>query len=144
MRELSNKQRRAFCHAYLQCMDPLRAAARAGLEDGYALLETAEVQKELAWMRQAADRELKREDVLRGLARLAFATGEGLEAALAEEGTARMDLSAAAEVKRSANGAVEIRLVDRIKALATLYELLGSGESEGAEAFFRALEEAGE
>lgn len=147
MKELSGKQRKAFCRAFLRSMDPRRAAEEAGAEDGYALLETAEVRKELEWMRQAMDRELRREDVLRGLARLAFSTAEGLEECLfsPEDGKSRrMDLSAVAEVKRGANGTVEIKFVDRIKALATLYELLGSGENEGAEAFFRALQEAGE
>lgn len=128
-------------------MDPRRAAEEVGAEDGYALLETAEVRRELEWMRQAAGRELRREDVLRGLARLAFSSAEGVEETLfarEESGGRGMDLSAVAEVKRGANGTVEIKFVDRVKALATLYELLGSGETEGAEAFFRALQEAGE
>lgn len=146
MRELSGKRRRAFCRAFLRCMDPGRAAAEVGLEDGYRLLETAAVKRELTQMRSNMDRELRREDVLRGLARLAFFAPEGLGEALEseEEGLRGLDLSAVAEVKRSANGALELKFVDRVKALATLYELLGSGENEGAEAFFRALEEAGE
>ena len=147
MKELSGKQRKAFCRAFLKCMDPKHAAEEVGVEDGYALLETAEVRRELEWMRQAVDRELRKEDVLRGLARLAFSSAEGLEDSLfskEEGGCRKADLSAVAEVKKGSNGTVEIKFVDRIKALATLYELLGSGETEGAEAFFRALQEAGE
>lgn len=130
----------------MQSMDPVRAAAEIGAEDGYGLLETAEVKNELERMRTAMDRELKREDVLRGLARLAFSGAEGLSGLLlAEEGGAeKAALNAVSEIRRNANGTVEVKMVDRVKALATLYELLGSGESEGAEAFFRALEEAGE
>lgn len=146
MKRLSEKQRKAFCRVFLQSMDPVRAAAEIGAEDGYGLLETAEVKNELERMRAAMDRELKREDVLRGLARLAFSGAEGLSGLLlAEEGGAeKAALNAVSEIRRNANGTVEVKMVDRIKALATLYELLGSGESEGAEDFFRALEEAGE
>ncbi|MGM9619313.1 MAG: hypothetical protein ACI3W8_05730 [Oscillospiraceae bacterium] len=147
MKEISGKQRKAFCRAFLRCMDPKLAAEECRVEDGYALLETAEVQQELERMRQAMHREIRREDVLRGLARLAFSTAEGVDGLLlpGEEATAgRIDFSAVAEVKRSSSGIVELRFVDRIKALATLYELLGSGEGDGAEAFFRALQEAGE
>lgn len=146
MRELSNRQRKAFCRAFLQSMDPSRAAAAIGCEDGYGLLEMAGVQRELERMRQSMARELRREDVLRGLARLAFSSADGLKELLTaeENGGAEAELSAVAEIRRNANGTVEVKLVDRVKALATLYELLGSGESEGAEAFFRALEEAGE
>lgn len=148
MKKISGKQRRDFCRAFLRYMDPKRAAEEARTEDGYDLLETAEVQRELARMRQAVHREIRREDVLRGLARLAFSTAEGAGEILFPGGegeTGRLDFSAVAEVKRSSAGSVEIRFVDRVKALATLYELLGSGEGDdGAEAFFRALQEAGE
>ena len=48
------------------------------------------------------------------------------------------------EFRRNSAGSVEIKFVDRVKALQALYELLGGGmDSEEADAFFRALEEAG-
>ena len=56
----------------------------------------------------------------------------------------RMDLSAVSEIKRGANGAVEVKFVDRVKALGVLYEMLGSGGEDETEEFLQALEQAGE
>lgn len=52
----------------------------------------------------------------------------------------RLDLGALAEFKRSSNGTVEIKLVDRMGALEKLAALTQDGEREKAEEFFRALE----
>ena len=88
-----------FCRAYLRTMDPEQAAAEIGRRDGYAMLEMcirdsaklhrqgigapvfthahtdppqAGDQQKLERMRCDAAAQLKREDVLRQLARLAF------------------------------------------------------------------------
>jgi len=50
-----------------------------------------------------------------------------------------MDLRALTELKRHGNGAVEIKLVDKILALETLYGI-AKQSSEGAQALFQALE----
>lgn len=51
-----------------------------------------------------------------------------------------LELEELAEFKRSGNGTVEIKLVDRLAALEKLIALAGDGEREKAEQFFRALE----
>ena len=53
-----------------------------------------------------------------------------------------MDLRLVTELKRGANGGVEIRLLDRLKVLQFLAELTGAGDKtgSGAENFFRARE----
>ena len=51
-----------------------------------------------------------------------------------------LDLGCLTEFRRSGNGAVEIRLVDRASVLAKLLEQLG-GEDAGAAAFLRALDQ---
>ena len=53
-----------------------------------------------------------------------------------------LDLRLVTELKRGANGGVEIRLLDRLKVLQFLAELTGAGDKtgSGAENFFRALE----
>ena len=51
-----------------------------------------------------------------------------------------LDLGALKEFKRSGNGAVELKLVDRA-AVLELVELSG-GREDGAEEFFRALRES--
>ena len=52
-----------------------------------------------------------------------------------------LELGELAEFKRSGNGTVEIKLVDRLAALEKLIALAGDGEREKAEQFFRALEQ---
>ena len=66
--------------------------------------------------------------------KLAFLDGEQL-------GIDGLDLGALKEFKRSGNGAVELKLVDRAAVLERLVELSG-GREDGAEEFFRALRES--
>ena len=132
----------AFCRSYLRCLDPEQAARAAGLEDGYAALASRAVRRRLERMREAAAGQVTREDVVRRLAQLAFG---GAGDTLALRGGAPpegLELSAVAELKVTDKGGVEIKLIDRIRALETLCGLLGGGENQGAEELFRALEEA--
>lgn len=71
------------------------------------------------------------------VARLAFLTPER-----ADELIQQMDLTCMAEVKRHGNGAVEIKSVDRIRALELLLSLMDSPKEagDGAESFYHALE----
>ena len=55
-----------------------------------------------------------------------------------------LDLMALTEFKRSGNGAVEIRLLDRMAILEKMVELLDERDEDRTEAFFRALEGTGE
>ena len=80
-------------------------------------------------------KELGREDVIEALKKIAFGrVNRGVELTYLSEPTAelirKMDLSAVAEFKRNANGTVEVKFVDRVKALSALYEMLGGGERE--------------
>ena len=95
------------------------------------------------------NQEVRREDVIEALKRIAFGkTNGGVELAYLEQATEqkirRMDLAAVAEFKRGANGAVEVKFVDRVKALCALFEQLGSGGGDETEEFLQALEQAGE
>ena len=67
--------------------------------------------------------------------KLAFLDGERMDE------IDNLDLSALTEFKRSGNGAVELKLVDRAAVLERLVELSG-GREDGAEEFFRALRES--
>ena len=145
MKETSGERQRRFCQVYLQTMDPERAAAEAGYKDGYGKLAAEPVQTRLEQMREAAVGQLRREDVLRRLAQLAFGrANDGVRLALLgrEAGMEHMDLSAVSEIKVTDKGGVEIEFMDRVKALATLCELLESSGSGGAEELYRALEDA--
>ena len=111
-------------------MDPNRAAKRVGREDGYALLRLEEVAERLKWMRRM---ELPtRQDVLRRLGQMAF--GRVSDAAklanreMVESG--ELDLSDVAELKITDKG-TEMKLIDRIQALETLWGLLDEDGEDG-------------
>ena len=89
-------------------------------------------------------KELGREDVIEALKKIAFGrVNRGVELTYLSEPTAelirKMDLSAVAEFKRNANGTVEVKFVDRVKALSALYDMLGGGDADEAAEFFSAL-----
>ena len=88
-------------------------------------------------------KELGREDVIEALKKIAFGrVNRGVEPTA--QLIRKMDLSAVAEFKRNANGTVEVKFVDRVKALSALYEMLGTGDANEAAEFLEALEQAGE
>lgn len=136
-------EKRRFAAAYLRDMDAQRAAEAVGGGDGIRLLSSAGVQRELELQRSVC--EVKRQDVLRQLARLAFGRANDCVRLVLEDApdVQALDLSLLSEVKRNEKGTVEIRLVDRIRALERLLEA-GGGEDGCAEAFFAAAAEDGE
>ena len=139
------KWMREFCAAYLRTMDPEQAAEAAGREDGFALLAQKGVRQRLEKMREAAAGELRREDALRRLAQLAFGrANDAVRLALAPKETdpGALDLSAVAEIKVTDKGGVEVKLVDRVRALETLCALLEEHGGGGAEELYQALEDA--
>ena len=82
-----------------------------------------------------------REDVARRLAELAFGKANDCVRLVLDE-EARMDvldLSLLSEVKRSDKGAVEIRLIDRLRALEQLAQLAAEDGSD-LESFLKALQ----
>ena len=138
------KQERDFCAAYLKTMDPERAAEACGCRDGFAMLARKAVRRRLEMMRNAAEGPV-REDAVRRLAQLAFGRANDAVRLALKPGEAdpdALDLSAVAELKVTDKGGVEVKLVDRVRALGALCELLGNGGGNGAEDLYRALEDA--
>ena len=136
---LPNEKRR-FATAYLRCFDAEEAARVVGRYDGVRLLEMPAVQRELSLQRgQGA---VCKADVLRRLAQLAFGRANDCVKLVLLDDPAldELDLSLLSEVKRNEKGTVEIKLMDRIRALE---QLLSAGADGGdcAEAFFAAAEE---
>lgn len=84
----------------------------------------------------------RRQDALRRLAQLAFGKANDCVRLALEErpDLEALDLSLLSEVKRSEKGAVEVRLVDRIRALERLLEA-GTEANHCADAFFAAAED---
>ncbi len=137
-KKLTGAERDRFCREFLISMDPNRAAKSIGRADGYALLRKSEVSERLKWMRRM---ELPtRQDILRRLGQMAF--GRVSDAAklasreLVEAG--ELDLSDVAELKITDKG-TEMKLIDRVQALETLWGLLEEGGEDGMERFLQAL-----
>lgn len=82
-----------------------------------------------------------KEDVARRLAELAFGKANDCVRLVLEEGTplGRLDLSLLSEVKRNDKGTVEVKLVDRLRALEQL-ALLAQEDGEDLEEFLKALQ----
>ena len=85
--------------------------------------------------------QVSREDVVRRLAELAFGRANDCVKLVLEEGTSldKLDLSLLSEVKRNDKGTVEVRLIDRLRALEQL-QLLASENGGDVEAFLMALQ----
>lgn len=84
---------------------------------------------------------ISREDVTRRLAELAFGrANDCVQLVLAENpDLEQLDLSLLSEVKRNEKGTVEIRLIDRLKALEQL-ALVAKTEKTDMDAFIKALQ----
>ena len=98
---MSVPEKRRFAAAYLRCMDAGRAAEAVGGEDGIRLLAMPGVQKELELQRSLG--EVKRQDVLRQLARFAFGRANDCVKLVLEDtpDVDALDLSLLSEVKRN-------------------------------------------
>lgn len=85
--------------------------------------------------------EVRRQDVTRRLAELAFGKANDCVRLALEDNPRldKLDLSLLSEVKRNDKGTVEIKLIDRLRALEQLAEV-AEGDQEDMEAFFRALQ----
>lgn len=89
---------------------------------------------------------VRREDVTRRLAELAFGSANDCVRLALEDAPQldKLDLSLLSEIKRNEKGTVEIRLIDRLKALEQLAQAAGQ-EGADPEEFLRALQQtAGE
>lgn len=146
---LDKKKTADFVRTYLRTMDAQRAARSVGERDGEGLLQRAAVQKQVERARRLGG-DVRREDVIRRLAELAFGRANDavklacLGGETDESVIDGMELSAVAEFKRNSAGAVEVKLIDRVKALDALYGILSGDDGSAAAALLRALEQPDE
>ena len=84
---------------------------------------------------------VSRSDVTRRLAELAFGkANDCVRLALEDDPQlGRLDLSLLSEVKRNEKGTVEIKLIDRLRALEQLAQVAGE-DTQDLEAFLQALQ----
>ena len=86
---------------------------------------------------------VEKRDVIRRLGELAFGRANDC-VKLALEETAdldTLDLTLLSEVKRNGKGAVEIRMVDRLRVLEKLAQVLETESADAAAAFLQKLQE---
>ena len=85
--------------------------------------------------------QINREDVIRRLAELAFGRANDCVKLVLDEDAPldKLDLSLLSEVKRNDKGTVEVRLIDRLRALEQLQNLSAAGGDDVA-AFLKALQ----
>lgn len=84
---------------------------------------------------------IQRSDVARRLAELAFGKANDCVRLALEENLCldKLDLSLLSEVKRNEKGTVEIKLIDRLRALEQLAQTTGAERSD-VDAFLQALQ----
>ena len=84
---------------------------------------------------------VRRQDVVRRMAELAFGkANDCVRLALEDEPPVdKLDLSLLSEVKRNDKGTVEIKLIDRLRALEQLAQAAGQDEGD-IESFLQALQ----
>lgn len=89
--------------------------------------------------------QVRRQDVARRLAELAFGKANDCVRLVLEEEVSlkKLDLSLLSEVKRNDKGTVEVKLIDRLKALEQL-AVLAQEEGSDLESFLQALQGGGE
>ena len=89
--------------------------------------------------------EIRRQDVPRRLAELAFGKANDCVKLALEENICldELDLSLLSEVKRNDKGTVEIKLIDRLRALEQLAQTAGEERSD-VDAFLQALQGGGQ
>lgn len=94
-------------------------------------------------------KELSDTDVIKRIGALAFGkANDAVELVFLDpqdkEQIKKLDLSMVSEIKRGANGAVEVKLLDRIALLELLASLTAPQTSKGSEAesFFTAMDKA--
>lgn len=85
--------------------------------------------------------DIRRQDVTRRLAELAFGKANDCVKLALEENLCldELDLSLLSEVKRNDKGTVEIKLIDRLRALEQLAQTAGEERSD-VDAFLQALQ----
>ena len=85
--------------------------------------------------------QIRRQDVARRLGELAFGRANDCVRLVLEESPPldKLDLSLLSEVKRNEKGTVEIRLIDRLKALEQLAQMTGE-DGSALESFLQAMQ----
>ena len=99
------------------------------------------MEKEQTLQQRIKSGKIRREDVARRLAELAFGKVNDCVRLVLEENPdlKGLDLALLSEVKRSDKGGVEVRLIDRLRVLEQLTQMTGEKDTD-MDAFLQALQ----
>ena len=97
--------------------------------------------KEETLKKRIREGKVRRQDVVRRMAELAFGKANDCVRLVLEDDplVEKLDLSLLSEVKRNEKGTVEIKLIDRLRALEQLAQV-AEGDKGEVEAFLRAMQ----
>jgi hypothetical protein len=97
--------------------------------------------KEESLRKRIRDGNIRRQDVVRRMAELAFGKANDCVRLVLEDDplVEKLDLSLLSEVKRNEKGTVEIKLIDRLRALEQLSQAAGQDPAD-LESFLQALQ----
>lgn len=147
--ELSDKER-LFCRYYMATWNSREAALRAGYSlfperNGTRLLAKKEIKNEISRLYKS-DSSFKLAGIQAGYERLAFSSiSDAIKLVFTKDldinDIDKMDLFNISEIKRSKDGALEIKFFDRFKALDKLREL-ENYKKEEVPPFYKALMES--
>ena len=148
-KKLSDKEK-LFCSLYISCGNAASAAYRAGYRrnaeiSSQRLLNDASITDMIRKISEERMKTAKARAVC-GLERLAFGSiSDGIRLIFSDEPSAlkleEMDLANISEIKRLKDGSLELKFVDRIKAMEKLEQLSHSKEDE-ALPFYKALQKS--
>lgn len=135
--KLTKEEREIFCREFIRTLDPDQAAKSIGREGGYALLRDRSIAVQLKQMRKAGLP--TRQDVLRRLGQMVLGQIVDVKELTDRERLAqKLDLSAVTELKITDKG-MEMKLIDRVQALETLWGFLEEGGENGITQFLETL-----
>lgn len=148
-----SKREKSFVRWYCATLNPREAAVKAGFyeeaeEKGLELLRKPRVSAEIKRGLEL-EQEAVRAKAVRGLCRAAFGSCADVVKLLccedvrllSEENIEGLDLFLISEIKRPRDGSLEIKLVDRLKAMERLLEVDEHAEDRAAP-LYRVLAEA--
>lgn len=145
MEKTLTKKEIDFCRAFAATNNPREAAAAAGYKfpqkAGLSLLEDGKIKSEID---RRTLKSIDSEEIITGLKRITFGSvSDAVRLVLGESEALcnpdSLDLFLVSEIKKSANGSIEIKFFDRVKAMDKLLELSLSLDKGQSNSFLDAI-----
>lgn len=149
------EKEKLFCYYYANLHNPKEAAIHAGFPSSTAekssakLLLKKNIQEDIERNEQKLTQILYKQKLLAGVLRLAFGRcNDAVKLAISHESLTdeeidKLDLFLVSEFKKQKDGAFEVKLFDRLKALDKLDEISQyESSTDSAAAFYQAIQES--